>query len=107
VLGRVFWGGAVVALGAAVAAIIEGLRAAGLVFARERSSFAGQQEFIFKHPRFVHVLLGGLVHLEHVCHLLLACGMYRGGHARLQRRSQMHMGLQWRGHVAARLKSAA
>lgn len=51
------------------------------------------QQFIFEHPRLVHVLLGGLVHLEHVCRLLLACGMYRGGHARLQRRSQMHMGL--------------
>jgi class 3 adenylate cyclase/tetratricopeptide (TPR) repeat protein len=49
VLGRVFWDGAVVALGAADAGIIDGLRAAGLVFARERSSFAGQQEFIFKH----------------------------------------------------------
>lgn len=49
VLGRVFWDGAVVALGAADARIIDGLRAGGLVFARERSSFAGQQEFIFKH----------------------------------------------------------
>jgi class 3 adenylate cyclase/tetratricopeptide (TPR) repeat protein len=49
VFGRVFWGGALVALGAPDPAVVDTLRGRGLVYARERSSFPDEREFLFKH----------------------------------------------------------
>jgi class 3 adenylate cyclase/tetratricopeptide (TPR) repeat protein len=58
VVGRVFWDGAVAALAAdeamapeaaAVAPLLDSVRERELVFRRERSSFAGSEEYIFKH----------------------------------------------------------
>lgn len=49
VFGRVFWGGALVALDAPDPTVVNTLRGRGLVFARERSSFPGEREFLFKH----------------------------------------------------------
>ncbi len=59
VVGRVFWDGAVAALGvtetqapgaAGVEASLETARQRELIFRREHSSFVGTQEYIFKHP---------------------------------------------------------
>ncbi|MEO8084726.1 MAG: adenylate/guanylate cyclase domain-containing protein, partial [Ardenticatenales bacterium] len=49
IFGREFWLGGVAALGVEDATDIEALRRSGLVFARGRSSFAGEREFVFKH----------------------------------------------------------
>jgi predicted ATPase len=58
VVGRIFWDGAVAALSASepptttpvdVAPLLDEVRKRELVFRREHSSFAGSQEYIFKH----------------------------------------------------------
>ena len=49
ILGKVFWDGAVMALGAPDASALDRLRGRGLVLARERSGFPEQREFVFKH----------------------------------------------------------
>jgi class 3 adenylate cyclase/tetratricopeptide (TPR) repeat protein len=49
VFGRVFWSGALLALDAPDPDVVNTLRGRGLVFARERSSFPGEREFLFKH----------------------------------------------------------
>ncbi len=49
VLGRVFWAGALTALGVADLAVVDTLRGRGLVYARERSTFPGERELLFKH----------------------------------------------------------
>ncbi len=49
ILGKVFWDGAVLALGAPDASALDRLRGRGLVLARERSGFPDQREFVFKH----------------------------------------------------------
>lgn len=50
ILGKVFWDGALAALGATDAsAAVDRLRGRGLVLARERSGFPEQREFVFKH----------------------------------------------------------
>jgi predicted ATPase/class 3 adenylate cyclase len=58
VVGRIFWDGAVAALSAGepqatapagVAPLLDAVRERELVFRREHSSFAGSQEYIFKH----------------------------------------------------------
>ncbi len=56
VVGRVFWDGAVAALAEAtppertsIAPLLDSVRERELVFRRERSSFSGNEEYIFKH----------------------------------------------------------
>lgn len=64
VLGREFWDGALAALGHADPVLVAGLRAQGLIFARERSSFAGQREFVFKHALLRDAAYGLLLRRE-------------------------------------------
>jgi class 3 adenylate cyclase/tetratricopeptide (TPR) repeat protein len=49
VIGRVFWSGALVALGVTALDVLDRLRGRGMLFARERSSLPGEREFLFKH----------------------------------------------------------
>jgi tetratricopeptide (TPR) repeat protein len=49
VIGRIFWEGALVALGVDDREVLDRLRGRGLLFARERSSFPGEREFLFRH----------------------------------------------------------
>ncbi|MFQ5459748.1 MAG: AAA family ATPase [Anaerolineae bacterium] len=49
VVGRVFWAGAVEALGVTTPGILDRLRGRGFVYARERSTFPGDREFLFRH----------------------------------------------------------
>ena len=49
VLGRVFWTGALGALGLADPEVLHPLRGRGLILARERSTFPSEREFLFRH----------------------------------------------------------
>ncbi len=61
VLGRNFWTGALAAMGATDPDPLEALRAQGLVLARERSSIAGEREYVFKHALLRDAAYGSLL----------------------------------------------
>ncbi len=61
VYGREFWTAAVAALGAVDPADLEALRRSGLVVARGRSTFAGEQEFLFKHALLRDAAYGSIL----------------------------------------------
>ena len=73
ILGRNFWAGALAALGSGEASLLEALREQGLVLARERSSIAGEREYVFKHALLRDAAYGSLLKRQRpVLHALAA-----------------------------------
>jgi class 3 adenylate cyclase/tetratricopeptide (TPR) repeat protein len=85
VVGRLFWDAAVAELAEAereqLGAVFDAIRARELIFRRERSAFAGTQEYLFKHAL-----------LHDVTYETVLLKLRRGYHARVARWLELHAG---------------